>query len=78
MLVENNYGSRGEYVGLDVKAMRTQRLDDCYRHIANSRRVVELLEEKVRRYDYDFAARCISERNYEALEMYVLELLKGV
>jgi xylose isomerase len=77
VLVENNYGSHGEYVGLDVKAMRTQRADDCYRHIANSRRVVELLEEKVCRFDYDFQAKCVRERNYEALEMYVLELLMG-
>ena len=36
VLVENNYGSYGEYVGLDVKAMRTQKIESCYRHLENS------------------------------------------
>ena len=78
ILVENNYGSRGEYVGLDVKAMRTQSINDCYRHIENSLRIFRLLEEKVRRFDYVYQKKCVEERNYEALEMYVLELLMGV
>ncbi len=75
ILVENNYGSRGEYVGLDVKIMRTQREDDRYRHIINSIRTVELLEEKIKKFNYDFQAKCVAERNYEALEGYVTELL---
>ena len=77
VLSENNYGSRGEYVGLDVKVMRTQKIDDCYRHIENSLRIFRLLEEKVRRFDYAYQKKCAEERNYEALEMYVLELLTG-
>ncbi len=75
VLIENDYGSNGEYVGLDVKAMRTQKIEDCYRHLINSIEVVKLLEEKVARFDYDFQKKCIEERNYEKLEMYVIELL---
>ena len=75
VLVENGYGSDGEYIGLDVKAMRTQKQEDCYRHLYNSIKVVELLEEKVAKFDYDFQKKCIDERNYEKLEMYVMELL---
>lgn len=77
VLVENNYGSSGEYIGLDVKAMRTQKQEDCYRHLYNSIRIVEMLEEKVNRFDYDFQKKCMDERNYEKLEMYIMELLLG-
>ena len=33
VLMENDYGSRGEYVGLDVKAMRTTKDEDSYKHL---------------------------------------------
>jgi xylose isomerase len=75
VLAENDYGSRGEYVGLDVKAMRTQRDDACYRHLENSLKVVKMLEEKVAKFDYAYQKQCVAARDYEALEMYVLELL---
>ena len=78
ILKENGYGSRGEYVGLDVKAMRTTRDDAAYEHLKNSLAVVEALEAKADRYDYAFEKKCIRERNYEALEMYVLNLLMGI
>jgi xylose isomerase len=78
VLVENHYGSKGEYVGLDVKAMRTQKVADSYEHLRNSLKIVQLLEEKVRTFDYALQAQCIAERNYERLEMYVLEhLMRG-
>ena len=78
ILKENGYGSRGEYVGLDVKAMRTTRDDAAYEHLKNSLAVVKALEAKADRYDYAFEKKCIRERNYEALEMYVLNLLMGI
>ncbi len=74
-LKENGYGDNGEYIGLDVKAMRTQKSEDCYRHLENSIRIAKMLEEKAEKFDYEFQARCARERNYEALEMYVMELL---
>ena len=63
--------------GLDVKAMRTQPDEDCYRHLINSKRIFELLLEKVKKFDYKFQAECVKNRNLEKLEMYVLELLMG-
>jgi xylose isomerase len=75
ILVENGFGENGEYIGLDVKVMRTQKDEVCYRHLENSLKVVKLLEEKVRNFDYKYQKQCIEERDYEALEMYVLELL---
>lgn len=78
ILKENGYGSRGEYVGLDVKEMRTTRDDAAYEHLKNSLAVVKALEAKADKYDYAFENKCIRERNYEALEMYVLNLLMGI
>ena len=36
VLKENGYGEHGEYVGLDVKAMRTTTDEDSYKHLENS------------------------------------------
>ena len=77
VLCDHNYGANGEMVGLDVKAMRTQKPEDQYRHIQNSMKIALMLEEKVDRFDRKFQAQCIAERNYEKLEMYVMELLMG-
>lgn len=75
VLVESGYGKNGEYVGLDVKAMRTQKLEASYTHLENSLKITKLLEDKVRKFDYSFQKKCVEARNYEALEMYVMELL---
>ncbi|HNS31987.1 MAG TPA: TIM barrel protein [bacterium] len=75
VLKENGYGKKGEYVGLDVKTMRTQKIEDCYRHLENSIKIAQMLEKKVEKFDYKFQEKCVKERNYEALEMYVMELL---
>lgn len=75
VLVENNYGKNGEYIGLDVKAMRTQKDDACYRHLENSLKIAKMLEEKAKKFDYGYRKKCVEARDYEALEMYVMELL---
>lgn len=62
----------------DVKAMRTTKDKDCCKHLENSLKIFKLLEEKVERFDYDFQRKCVKERDFEALEMYVMELLMGV
>lgn len=78
LLVENNYGSKGEYVGLDVKAMRTTSDEDRYEHLRNSLDIFKALEDKVARYDYNYANRLIAERRFEQLEMYTMNLLMGI
>jgi len=78
VLMENNYGSNGEYVGLDVKAMRTTTDEDSYKHLENSLKVVEALEAKVAKFDYNFQKKCVEKRDFEGLEMYVMNLLMGI
>lgn len=77
-LKENGYGEHGEFVGLDVKAMRTTKDEDSYKHLQNSLDIFRMLEEKVERFDYDFQKKCVENRDFEALEMYVMKLLMGV
>lgn len=78
VLIENGYGSNGEYVGLDVKAMRTTKNEDRYKHLENSLNIVKALEEKVAKFDYEFQKKCVEERDFESLEMYVMNLLMGI
>ncbi len=78
VLKEHNFCANGGYIGLDVKTMRTQKMEDSFRHIETSLKVAKALEEKVNRYDYAFAEECIKDRNYEKLECYVLELIMGL
>ena len=78
VLKENGYGEHGEFVGLDVKAMRTTKDEDSYKHLQNSLDIFRMLEEKVERFDYDFQKKCVENRDFEALEMYVMKLLMGV
>ena len=75
VLLENGYGKNGEYVGLDVKVMRTEKIEGNYRHLENSLKIAKMLEEKALKFDYDFQKKCVAERDYEKLEMYVMELL---
>lgn len=78
VLIENNYGSNGEYIGLDVKAMRTTKNEDRYKHLENSLKIAKALEEKASRFDYDFQRKCVENRDFEGLEMYVMNLLMGI
>jgi len=71
---------RGGYdgcIGLDVKAMRTTKQVDQTRHLVNSREMFLRLLEVARSVDAAKVEQYRSERNYEGLEMYVLEKLMG-
>ncbi len=78
VLKENGYGEHGEYVGLDVKAMRTTKDVDSYNHLKTSLEVFKALEKKVDEFDYDFQKKCVENRDFESLELYVMKLLMGV
>ena len=78
VLTEGNYGSKGEYVGLDVKAMRTTSDEDSYEHLKNSLEIFKALEAKVDAWDYEYANKLIAERKFEQLEMYTMKVLMGV
>lgn len=77
VLEENGYGRGGEFVGLDVKALRTQRGSPVVDHLKASRDLFLLLLEKVRSYDRAFVRQCRERRDYEALELYTLRHLLG-
>ncbi|MBX3426850.1 MAG: TIM barrel protein [Pirellulales bacterium] len=78
VLEDNGYGRRGEFVGLDVKAMRTQPQALSTAHLANSRALFLHLVDKVRSADRQLEAELIAARDYEALEAYALRHLLGV
>ena len=64
-------------IGLDVKAMRTTRPADQTKHLANSRTMFLRLLEVVRGVDNDKIEHFRAERDYEGLEMYILQKLLG-
>ena len=78
VLEDNGYGRRGEFVGLDVKAMRTTTQEKSTAHLANSREFFLHLLEKVRTADRKLEQELIAARDYEELEAYTLRHLMGV
>ena len=64
-------------VGLDVKAMRTTKVEHQTKHLANSRAIFLRLLEVARSVDAAKVESLRADRDYEALEMYVLERLMG-
>lgn len=69
------YAASGAFVGFDVKAQRTQRAEAATTHLATSRRIFEMLVDKVRSFPEAAVADCIARRDYESLERLVLEHL---
>ena len=78
VLEEGGFGRRGEFVGLDVKAMRTQRGRPAIEHLKNSRTIFLHLVDKVRSLDQRRMREFRAARDYEAMERYLVEHLMGV
>lgn len=78
VLDDNGYGEDGAFIGLDVKAMRTQRRASARQHLSNSREMFAHLLEKVRTFDRDQERQYIENRDYEGLELCVMRHLMGV
>jgi xylose isomerase len=72
------YGRRGEFVGMDVKVMRTQPRASNAAHLANSRATFLHLVEKVRTLDRKAEQQYIDNRDYEGLDAFILRHLMGV
>jgi xylose isomerase len=64
-------------IGLDVKAMRSTRPEHQTKHLANSRAVFLRLVALCRSLDTALVEWLRKERDYETLEMYVLEKMMG-
>jgi len=75
ILEKYNYGTRGEYVGLDIKVMRTQKKEVSTKHLAHSRMIFLRLVDLVRSLDGKKMDKLISQRDYEELEMMIINHL---
>ena len=78
VLEEAGYGSKGEFIGLDVKAMRTQKGKGVTAHLTGSREIFQHLVEKARTTDEKLVAQYRDARDYESLELYILKHLMGL
>jgi xylose isomerase len=78
VLEQAGYGRNGEWVGLDVKAMRTQPAELAWKHLANSKEIFLQLVEVARRVDPQEVAELTGARDYEGLEMLVTKHLMGL
>jgi len=77
VLDRNDYGNDDEFVGLDVKAMRTQKAEAATQHLANSKEIFLSLLDVVRGLDGQRIEELISTRNYELLEIEIVRALMG-
>jgi xylose isomerase len=77
VLEKNGYGRDGACVGLDVKAMRTTSQEECMYHLSHSRNVFLRLLEVVRGVDEARVEQFRRNRQYEQLEMLILDALMG-
>jgi xylose isomerase len=77
VLERHGYGRGGEWVGLDVKAMRTQKREQSFAHLKHSRETFLLLVEKARTLDEQRVAELIARRDYEELDQLILAHLLG-
>lgn len=76
VLDENNYWKVG-MVGLDVKAVRTQPAGIATKHLRNSLQTFLRLVEVVRSLDRQTMDEMIAARDYEELDLFILNNLMG-
>ena len=77
ILDQYDYGTSGEFVGLDVKAMRTQKPDVATKHLSNSREIFLELVKLVQKLDKTRVEKLIAERDYEELDLLIINNLMG-
>lgn len=78
VLEDYGFGRKGEWVGFDVKAMRTQKQAVSMKHLSNSLETFKHLLRKARTFDRTLEAGLIKARDYEELDRYTLCHLMGV
>ncbi|MBX6315861.1 MAG: TIM barrel protein, partial [Isosphaeraceae bacterium] len=77
VLEKNGYGRNGECIGLDVKAMRTTVLEESMYHLSHSKAMFLRLLDIVRGLDEAKIEELRRNRQYEQLEMLILNALTG-
>jgi xylose isomerase len=77
ILDKHDYGKNGEWVGLDVKAMRTQVDEKATAHLSNSIEMFQHLLDISRGLDDNRMQGFINDRDYEGLDLYIMKQLLG-
>ncbi len=77
VLEKAGFGSKGECIGIDTKAMRTTTVEDGTLHMANSKVMFHRLLDIVRGVDQKVVEELRANRQYEQLEMLILKALTG-
>jgi len=77
VLERAGYGQNGEFIGLDVKALRTQKKDVSTKHLRNSRAFFLRLVELVRSLDVAKVEELRAACDYEELDMLIVKHLIG-
>ncbi len=75
VLDQHGFGRDGEWVGLDVKVMRTQKDDVALKHLDYSRKIFLRLLEISRSLDDAKIAELQAARDYEELNWYILDAM---
>ncbi len=78
VLEQAGYGKNGEWVGLDVKAMRTQPFEVATKHLSNSKEIFLQLVEVARKVDPQEVQGFTQARDYEGLELLITKHLMGL
>jgi xylose isomerase len=76
-LDKNGFGQNGECVGLDVKAMRTTSFEDSMFHLSHSKTLFLAILDVVRGIDMKKVEELRAHRQYEQLEMLIMNALMG-
>lgn len=77
VLYDNSYGANGEYIGLDIKALRTQRDEVATHHLAHSRQIFLDLLEVVKGLDRSKLEEYRQARNYEDMDHFIIKSIMG-
>ena len=75
VLDKHGFGNNGEWVGLDVKVMRTQKDNVALKHLEYSRKIFLRLLEISRSFSDAKIAELVKERDYEELNYYILDAM---
>mgnify|MGYP001049733748 CR=1 FL=1 len=77
VLERNGYGQNGEFIGLDVKALRTQSKETSTKHLRNSRAIFLRLVDLCRTLDVAKVEDLRAARDYEELDLMIVNHLLG-
>ncbi len=75
VLDQHGYGRNGEWIGLDVKVMRTQKDKTACKHLEYSRKIFLRLLEISRSLDDAKIEQLKAERDYEELNYYIVDAM---